>query len=84
MLRIAYFVLTSGRSFCYIQNMRTNNDILAILQKSRQMAGFARFAGFSRDGLKKRLQAPETARKCSLYWQYLQYLDYRAEKKGIK
>lgn len=62
--------------------MKKNSDILIILQKSRQMAGFARFVGMCRDGLKKRLKSDSA--KANLYWQYLQYLDYRAEKRGIK
>lgn len=78
------FLLTGYFHFRYSSNMKTNSEIMTILRKARHMAGFARFIGMTRDGLKRRLSAPETARKNNLYLQYLLYLDYRAEKKGIK
>ena len=53
--------------------MKTNAEILSILQKNREITAFAEFLGLTRQGIYKLLESEEIHR--NQYWNYIRYLE---------
>lgn len=66
----SFEIFTRGMDY---EQLRTNAEILSILQKNREITAFAKFLGLTRQGLYKLLESQEIHR--NQYWNYIRYLE---------